>query len=362
MQVYEMMHRISRTVFILAGFSGLWAFPVDAQRAKFLLVPIPNPSTMVLRSPEVLRELAVSGTQAAAVNSLLGDVERALWQLRDDAPDTRNQKALALLEPLIETLGSVLSPLQMQRYQEIVFQAQGVGALSDPQIARSLSLTSGQTKQISTILASLQETLSRVPPGQKALINQAQTRAGREVIGVLNVAQRQIWRSLLGDSVDFTNVPQRAFKVPEFKMVDTWLNASPLTMAQFEGKVVVVHFYTYGCINCVRNLPHYNDWHRRYAPRGVQVIGIHRPESPGESKIESVKKKAEDAAIQYPVAIDNQAANWNAWGTGVWPSVYLVDKQGFVRYWWYGELNWQGTPGEAWMRDRIEALLREPAS
>lgn len=317
---------------------------------------------MVLRSPEVRRELTFNGTQTAVVNAMLGDVERALWQLRDDASETRNEKALALLEPLNKTLGSVLSPFQMQRYQEILFQAQGVGVLSDPQIARMFNLTSGQTQEISMILMSLQTTLSRVSPDQKALSIQAQTRARRETFGVLNGVQRQNWRSLLGVPVDFSSVPQRAFKVPEFKRVDTWINAPPLTMAQFEGKVVVVHFYTYGCINCVRNLPHYNDWDRRYATRGVQVIGIHRPESPGESHIESVKKKAADAAIQYPVAVDNEAANWNAWGTRVWPSVYLVDKQGFVRYWWYGELNWQDTPGEAWMRARIEALLQEPAS
>ena len=355
-----MTHRISITVLILTGFAGLWGYPVHAQSTTTLLVSIPNPATMVLRSPDVVRALGLSGTQAAAVNSMLGDVERALWQLRHDAADTRNQKALTLLEPLKETLGLVLSPFQMQRYQEILLQAQGVGVLADPRIAQRLNLTSGQTQVISTILMSLQTTLSRVSPDQKALSSQAQTRAEREILGVLNEVQRQNWRSLLGLPVDFSSVPQRAFKVPEFKMVDTWINATPLTMAQFEGQVVVVHFYTYGCINCVRNLPHYNDWHKRYAARGVQVIGIHRPESPGESHIESVRKKAVAAAIQYPVAVDNQAANWNAWGNRVWPSVYLVDKQGFVRYWWYGELNWQATPGEAWMRDRIEALLHEP--
>jgi peroxiredoxin len=361
MQAYEMTNRISITAFILTAFSGLWAHPAHAQGTATRLVPIPNPATMVLRSPEVWRELALSGSQTAAVNSQLGEVERALWQLRDDAPEMRNQKALALLAPLKGMLDSVLSPFQMQRYQEILFQAQGVGILLDPQIVQRLSLTSGQTQEISMILTSLQTTLSRMSPGQKALSIQAQTRAERELFGVLNGVQRQNWRSLLGVPFDFSSVPQRAFKVPEFLSVDTWINAAPLTMAQSEGKVVVVHFYTYGCINCVRNLPHYNDWYKRYAARGVQVIGVHRPESSGESHIESVKKKAVDAGIQYPVAVDNQAANWNAWGTRVWPSAYLVDKQGFVRFWWVGELNWQSTRGEAWMRDRIEALLQEPA-
>jgi len=67
----------------------------------------------------------------------------------------------------------------------------------------------------------------------------------------------------------------------------------------------------------------------------------------------------EEAGIEYAVAVDNESHNWNAWGNRVWPSVYLVDKRGFVRYWWYGELNWQGTQGESWMRGKIAELAAE---
>jgi hypothetical protein len=121
-----------------------------------------------------------------------------------------------------------------------------------------------------------------------------------------------------------------------------------------------LHFYTFGCINCIRNLPHHNNWHAEFPADHFRVIGIHRPETPGERLVEDVRRKAVEAGIAYPIAVDNNSANWDAWANRVWPSVYLIDKRGFVRYWWYGEMNWQGVEGEKWMRGRILQLLAEP--
>lgn len=86
---------------------------------------------------------------------------------------------------------------------------------------------------------------------------------------------------------------------------------------------------------------------------------MHSPESQGEHSVENVKKKVNEAEFEFPVLIDNQRRNWNAWGNSMWPSVYLIDKHGDVRYWWIGELNWQGAEGEKILRRRIEELLAE---
>jgi len=86
---------------------------------------------------------------------------------------------------------------------------------------------------------------------------------------------------------------------------------------------------------------------------------VHTPESQGEHDVENVKKKVNEAEFEFPVLIDNQRRNWNAWGNSMWPSVYLIDKHGYVRYWWIGELNWQGAEGEKILRRRIEELLAE---
>lgn len=89
---------------------------------------------------------------------------------------------------------------------------------------------------------------------------------------------------------------------------------------------------------------------------------MHTPEGQSEKSVEQLRAKAAEEKLQFPILVDNDRANWNAWGTGIWPSVYLIDKEGYVRYWWYGELQWQGTDGEQIMRRCIEQLLGDSSS
>ena len=86
---------------------------------------------------------------------------------------------------------------------------------------------------------------------------------------------------------------------------------------------------------------------------------MHTPETEGERKLESVRQKVKENQMEYPILMDSDWKVWNAWTNRVWPSVYLIDKKGNVRYWWYGELNWQGAKGEQFMRGKIEQLLAE---
>jgi len=112
----------------------------------------------------------------------------------------------------------------------------------------------------------------------------------------------------------------------------------------------------------VRNYPWYRGWQDSFGGKGLTIVGIHTPEGGGEFDVEQVRKKAAEAKFTFPVLIDNDKKNWNAWGNSMWPSVYLVDKKGDLRFWWYGELNWQGQEGEKYLRQRIEELLAEPES
>jgi hypothetical protein len=91
----------------------------------------------------------------------------------------------------------------------------------------------------------------------------------------------------------------------------------------------------------------------------LTIIGVHSPETEGERVVDSVRRKAREDGLEFPIAVDGDLATWQAWSNNIWPSVYLVDKKGYVRYWWYGELNWQGTDGEQYMREKIEELLAE---
>ncbi|RQR51623.1 cytochrome c biogenesis protein DipZ [Burkholderia sp. Bp9140] len=132
-----------------------------------------------------------------------------------------------------------------------------------------------------------------------------------------------------------------------------WLNSPPLTAAGLRGKVVLVDFWTYSCINCLRTLPYTTAWAHKYAKYGLVVIGVHAPEFAFERDIGNVKKAVHDLGIDYPVAIDNGYAIWRAFGNEYWPAHYFVDAQGRIRHHHFGE-------GEYAQSERaIQSLLAE---
>ncbi|MGL4553068.1 MAG: redoxin domain-containing protein [Gemmataceae bacterium] len=143
---------------------------------------------------------------------------------------------------------------------------------------------------------------------------------------------------------------------PELTGVTGWVNSKPLKLADLKGKVVVLHFWTHGCINCVNNYPHYRAWGKRYQGKDVAAIGVHTPEFDREKKVAAIEAAVKKHELPFAVAVDNDGKTWRAWNNRYWPCVYLVDKGGNVRYHWEGEL---GKDGEATMRRRIDELLRE---
>ena len=136
----------------------------------------------------------------------------------------------------------------------------------------------------------------------------------------------------------------------------TWLNSEPLTTAQLRGKVVLVDFWTYSCINCIRTIPYVRAWAEKYKDQGLVVIGVHAPEFAFEKNVDNVKKAIADFKIGYPVAIDNDYRIWRAFENNYWPAHYLIDAKGQVRYQHFGEGNYRQT------EQAIQDLLREAGS
>jgi peroxiredoxin len=144
---------------------------------------------------------------------------------------------------------------------------------------------------------------------------------------------------------------------PEFTVVTAWLNSGPLKLADQKGKVVAVHFWTNGCINCIHNYRHYRAWQDKYKDeKGFLIIGIHTPEFDAEKDIDRIKDRMARNKLTFAVAVDNKAASWTAWGNQYWPTVYLVDKAGTVRLRWEGEL---GDDGYKQVTAQIDDLLAE---
>ncbi len=163
----------------------------------------------------------------------------------------------------------------------------------------------------------------------------------------------------VGASAGDNNRPLRIRNAPEFEGVTRWINSKPLTMKELRGKVVVVHFWTNGCYNCVNNYEHYRAWQERYADKDVVIVGVHSPETASEHDIARIEKQAEKHKLKFPIAVDNETKNWEAWKNKVWPTVYVVDRRGVVRYGWEGELNYKGQKGEETVRKLIDSLLAE---
>ena len=136
--------------------------------------------------------------------------------------------------------------------------------------------------------------------------------------------------NLMGESV-------KAGVAPEIKGIHEWLNSEPLSLARLRGKVVIVDFWTYSCINCIRTFPYLKAWDEKYRDKGLVIIGVHTPEFGFEKDKENVRKSINQYGLKYPVAMDNDKKTWNAYANHYWPHKYLIDAQGNIRYEQIGE-------------------------
>ena len=135
-----------------------------------------------------------------------------------------------------------------------------------------------------------------------------------------------------------------------------WINSKPLTLAQLRGKVVLIDFWTYSCINCLRTLPQVTAWDAKYRAAGLTIVGVHSPEFAFEHVVLNIRRAIARNHIRYPVAVDNGFETWTAYGNQYWPAEYLIDRQGHVRYASFGEGDYARTEGV------IRTLLGEPAA
>ncbi len=140
---------------------------------------------------------------------------------------------------------------------------------------------------------------------------------------------------------------------PELQGIAGWINSGPLTLASQRGKVVLIDFWTYTCVNCIRTLPYLKQWHEKYAPYGLVIIGVHTPEFEFEKLRENVEKAVKEYGLEYAIAQDNDYGTWNAFNNRFWPAKYLIDREGYIRFAHFGEGKYQET------EQKIRELLME---
>jgi thiol-disulfide isomerase/thioredoxin len=154
-------------------------------------------------------------------------------------------------------------------------------------------------------------------------------------------------------SRNLENFNVEPYQAPELQDVQNWINSDPQTLEQLKGKVVLIDFWTYTCINCIRTQPYLNAWYDKYKDKGFVIIGVHAPEFAFEKLPKNVQKAVTEANIKYPVTLDNNFTTWSAYENKFWPAKYLIDRNGLVRYTHFGEGKYEETEAV------IQSLLKE---
>lgn len=177
-----------------------------------------------------------------------------------------------------------------------------------------------------------------------------------EYVPLINIENNSIVKKELDKLRDFTSTSNKNFilpteesiikkeatlpkiaAAPELKGVTGWVNTDPFTLQQLRGKVILIDFWTYSCINCIRTFPYLKDWYAKYKDKGFVIVGVHTPEFEFEKNINNVKEAVQRFGIKYPVALDSDFKTWQNFNNRYWPAHYLIDQEGIVRSFHFGE-------------------------
>jgi len=332
-------------VIATAGFGFGWQGPLavaeENTHADTVATADVSPVLLqMMRNTEVHEHLKLEPAESQRVFKTLDQLDGPWWLSRNLGDEQRRKTVTELNERLRRQLKESLTPRQWERLLQLERQAlltkdnrAKVEKMSPPEIAAIY----GEPFEFT----SLKRVFPRAPELFAPNVNAAEEAAddsGARNVTALETAQEA---------------------KPEQIAAETWLIGQPRSLRSLRGQVVVVHFYAFQCINCVRNLPLYQAWHQDLADSGVVLVGIQTPETATERDAEAVAAAARGARIEYSVLLDSESRNWNRWGNTMWPTVYLIDKQGYIRSWWQGELNWEGQKGDQVMRANIKKLLDE---
>jgi thiol-disulfide isomerase/thioredoxin len=329
-----------------------------------------DPYWTLVHDQAVVDDLKLSSLQKKEWREALDPLDLRCFPLRNRPPAEAEPAFAQLAAEAKRKLANVLKPQQNQRLEQIVIRAQGPAALLRDDLAAKLRLSAKQRAEIRQAIAEAREKRTQVEKDLRAAkletakAEQELTRLskfeGNAITKALNDEQRTRLGGLYARDFDLSKLGRTAYKTPDLIAgSEAWVNGSSLVAEDLTGKVRIVHFFAFGCSNCIHNYPTYREWQKELAEKDVLLIGVHTPETKSEHNVETLKAKLKAEELHFPVLVDNDKANWNALGNSMWPSVYVIDKQGYMRAFWAGELKWQGATGDAQMRKQVEACLAE---
>lgn len=322
----------------------------------------------LVHAPEVHKELELNAEQIKKLEALLANVDQT-WFPSRILPDGKRRSVTDELEARVwKWFDDETTTKQKLRLKQLEYYAQATRMLLRSDVASQLDLNTTQLQKLAVLARATDKcelVLARTTfgaselPAIKKRYEQA-TKAERDaVMTILSPEQRSKLKSLMGSPFDASTLKRVYAFAPEFVPADHWINTSPLSMKELRGKVVLIHFYAFQCHNCHANFPIYQRWQNELTEKGVVMVGIQTPETKDEANVAAVEAAAADRDLKFPILIDLKSDNWRAWGNTMWPCVYVVDKHGYIRYWWQGELNWDGATADKTIEAEVSRLLAE---
>ena len=357
-------NRLSCIACVVVVSMSAWSIRLG-EAAEPSEVSIPQNLLKLVHASEVQTEMGVDGENKEQFSKLLSEIDRKWWPSRIQ-PESVQLKLVAELEAqLLAQLSSMLPADRLQRLRELEIQSLGTRALARPDVAKTIGLQSKQVRELHSVFAETDGLVKKSTESKgKNTESEKKLMAAREaelkkIKAVLTPPQFKSLSGLIGKPFDTASLKRIYPLAPELIDSGEWAGTSATTLAANRGRVVLLHFYAFQCHNCVANFQHYTRWHESLAGSGVSVIGIQTPETSAERDAMKVRQAAKDRGFQFPVLIDIESKNWAAWGNTMWPTVYVIDQEGYIRFWWPGELNWQGATGDKIIEKIVDELLAE---
>ena len=336
-------------------------------RANAAKRKVPRQLLGLLHAPEVHAELGLSASQISELENQFQVVDGRWFRARIEPPSTNLLIMQELEESMNRWLSNHFSDVQRLRLKELELQAQGTRVLLRGDVADRLSFSE---KQKSDLLRMASETDEAVTAYQQSLrqgkddttltatVQEKQKSERDAIYTVLTESQRAELGELLGEKFHTAGLTRIYPMAPDFSPSADWLNSPSLSLKQLRGKVVLVHFYAFQCHNCQANFDVYRRWHDRFGD-DVVVVGIQTPETPDERRRDRVAAAVKLDDFKFPVIFDEASEHWKTWGNTMWPTVYVIDKKGYLRRWWQGELRWKGADTDQQLERLIEELIEE---
>ena len=326
------------------------------------LARVPQTLLAIAHSEEGQREMGVQAETEVGFDEALRKAASG-WMRWRNLPEPEQREAIARAETAV--VGEVRrrwGGVAAARLRQLELQGQGARAFLRAEVAEHLAITTEQRAKLDTLFQRSDQALGQVRSvgsagrsqrqAAMARIRQIESEAARQV---LSAGQQSRWIECLGEVRDTSAFERVLPMAPELVDSGVWVDGDrKASLADLRGKVVLLHFYAFQCHNCHANFAIYNRWHQTLRDQGIEVVGVQTPETDDERDVGKVVAAAKKAGFGFPVTVDLKSANWLAWGTTMWPTVYVIDRRGYVRHWWMGELRWKGAQGD----QEIERLAK----